>query len=133
MMKQIVEKAIYGGNGMLYVSSGDTTYNVASCIPRIELIHETERIERLGRGEIIRRKYAEIVLTFHAGKPEICVPLKSVDGFGVLMSIVRKDGKTEMMNFPRCRLVSALDLVDGGTCTFEIECSDETMAKLRRM
>ena len=118
---------------MLYVSCGDTTYNVASCIPRIELIDETERIERLGSGEIIRRKRAEVILTFHAGAPTIPIPLKRVDSFGVMMSIVRKDGKAEMVDFPRCRLVSTLDLVDGGASTFEIDGSDETMEKLRRM
>lgn len=132
-MEQIVTKTIYGGHGMLYVSCGDTTYNVASCIPRLELIDETERIERLGRGKIIRKKRADVILTFHAGAPTIPIPLKRVDSFGVMMSIVRKDGKTEMLDFPRCRLVSTLDLVDGGASTFKIECSDETMGKLRRM
>ena len=133
MTEQRVTKTIYGGHGMLYVSCGDTTYNVASCVPRIELIDETERIERLGSGEIIRRKRAEVILTFHAGAPTISIPLKRVDSFGVMMSIVRKDGKAEMVDFPRCRLVSTLDLVDGGASTFEIDGSDETMEKLRRI
>lgn len=132
-MKQKITKTLHGGGGMLYVSSGDATYCVASCIPKIELIEETEQIPRLGSGEIVQRKYAEMVLIFQEGKREIPIPLKRVDGFGVRMSAVRKDGKIEMMDFPRCRLVSTLDLIDGGTCTFEIDCSDETLAKLKRM
>ncbi len=132
-MKQIITKTIYGGRGMLYVSCGDTAYNMARCISKIECIEDIEQIDRLGSGEIVLRKHADAVLTFDAGAPENFVPLNKVDSFGVTMPITRKDGKIEMMDFPRCRLISTLDLIDGGVSTFEIECSDETLEKLRRM
>lgn len=132
-MEQRIVKTLYGKNGMLYVTCGDVAYNLASCIPKIELIEDVEQIKRLGRGEIVLWKHADVVLTFNAGVLENIVPLQKVDSFGVMMTIERKDGKTEMLNFPRCLLTSMLDLIDGGVSTFEIDGSDEMLEKLRRM
>ncbi len=133
MTRQTVAKTIRGQNGKLYITSGGNRYRIAECEARIEIIEERDTMTALGSADIIRRRYASILVTFDHRKANIPVSLDTVDSFGFQGEFLRKDGKYKIFDFPRCLLASDLDLTDGGACTFEIECSDETIAELYRM
>ena len=131
-MRQTVEKTIRGQNGKLYVLSGGDRYKIAECEAKIEITKERDRMVALG-GDIIRRRYASILITFDHRKVNMPIPWEAVDSIGLQGEFLRKDGKYEVFDFSHLLLSSDLDLTAGGECTFEIECSDETMEKLRRM
>ena len=132
MMTQIISKTIHGQNGKLYILSSGNRYKIAECDVRIEITEERERMTALG-GDIIRRRYASILITFDHRKVNISLPWEAVDGVGLQGEFLRKDGKYEIFDFSHLLLASDLDLTADSECEFEIQCSDEMMSKLRRM
>ena len=131
-MSQNVIKTIRGQNGKLYILSGGNRYKIAECDARIEITEERIRMTALG-GDIIRRRYASILITFDHRKVNMPHPWEAVDGVGLQGEFLRKDGKYEIFDFSHLLLASDLDLTADSECEFEIQCSDEMMAKLRRM
>ena len=131
-MSQNVVKTIRGQNGKLYILSDGNRYRIAECGVRIEITEERDRMAVLG-GDIIRRRYASILITFDHRKVNMPIPWEAVDRVGLQGEFLRKDGKYETFDFSHLLLASDLDLTADGECEFEIQCSDETMAKLHRM
>ena len=131
-MSQTVVKMIRGQNGKLYVLSGGNRYKIAECEARIEITEKRKQMIALG-GNVILKRYASILVTFDHRKVNMPLPWEAVDGVGLQGEFLRKDGKYEIFDFSHLLLASDLDLTADSECEFEIQCSDETMAKLRRM
>lgn len=130
VMERIIKSIT--GSGELYALCDGNRYKAAKCKASIEIREEAVEVPMLGRGRIIKRRYAVVLLTFdHA--PTIHVNLKSVSGFSFVGDFLRKDGVCAEMRFPRCLLLSDLDLTASGECTFEIPCSNELLKRLQRM
>ena len=131
-MSQNVIKTIRGQKGKLYILSSGNRYRIAECDVRIEITEERIQLTALG-GHIIQRRYASILVTFGHRKVNMPIPWEAVDGVGLQGEFLRKDGKYEIFDFSHLLLASDLDLTADSECEFEIQCSDEMMAKLRRM
>ena len=120
------------GNGTLYAVSDGSRYTAAKCEASIEIREDAAEVPILGRGRVIKRRYAVVLLTFdHA--PTIHRNLDSLSGFSFVGDFLRQDGIYTEMRFPQCFLLSDLDLTESGECTFEIPCSNELLQKLRKM
>ena len=131
-MSRDVIKTIRGQNGKFYILSGGNRYKIAECEARIEITEKRKQMIALG-GNVILKRYASILVTFDHRKVNMPLPWEAVDGVGLQGEFLRKDGKYEIFDFSHLLLASDLDLTADSECEFEIQCSDETMAKLRRM
>ena len=131
-MSQDVIKTIRGQNGKLYILSGGNRYKIAECEARIEITEKRKQMITLG-GNVILKRDAFILVTFDHRKVNMPIPWEAVDSVGLQGEFLRKDGKYEIFDFSHLLLASDLDLTADSECEFKIQCSDETMAKLRRM
>lgn len=126
---QKVVKTIDVTNGKLFGIVDTNRYKLADCEGKIEIIEHSENIPTLGTGNIITRRLASMLITFnHIWR---LVDIHSLVAIGFQGDILRSDGVYESVRFDRCLLVSDLDLTDEGQCTFEIQCSENMLRKLR--
>lgn len=130
-MKRIC-KTIRGRHGKLYIVVDGNRYQLARCRPEIELVEDVVEIPALGCGRFIKKRLVTMLLTFDH-RMESVLDIEEATGFDFQGDFLRKDGALECIQFSHCLLASDLDLTDGGTCTFEVECSPAMMKKLLEM
>lgn len=130
-MKRVI-KTIPVKQGKLYVSADGSRYLLADCTATIEIVEEVAELPVLGKGKVITRRAATILITFEHNPRFTADPL-TLNGFGFQGEMLRRDGIYEQIDFDHCLLVSDLDLTEAGECTFEIQCSQEQLRRLRAL
>ena len=125
-------KTIRGRCGKLYIVVDGNRYQLAQCRHEIELVEDVAEIQALGSGRLIKKRLATMLLTFDH-RLESTMDIETATGFDFQGDFLRKDGVLENIRFSHCLLASDLDMTEGGTCTFEVECSPEMMKKLLSM
>lgn len=123
-------KTLPCSHGVLYALSNGNRYALAECGAKIEIAEKIEHIPVLGKGRVVHGRYITLLLTIDH-KPNDALELCRIDSFGFKGEYLRSDGKSETVDFTRCLLISDLDLTAAGTCTFEVECSEELLGRLR--
>ena len=127
-MERII-KTVPCSHGVLYALTHTNRYLLAECDATIEITEEIEHIPVLGKGRVVRGRYITLLITAHH-KPNTAIDPCSIDSIGFKGEYLRSDGKTEIIEFSRCLLVSDLDLTAAGECRFEVQCSDALLDRL---
>ena len=125
-----VIKTIPCDAGTLYVSCDGRRVKLADCKAAVEVIETVNELPTLGKGRVIKKRYASLLLTFDH-EVSYSLDFQTVDSFLFQGDFLRKDGKLERLTFSRCCLLSDLDLTGSGQCEFEIECSNDMLHKLQ--
>jgi hypothetical protein len=130
-MKRII-KTVPCYEGILYAVLDSNRVKLTGCRADIEITEELADLPVLGKGHIIKRRYANLLLTFDH-KPTAGIADDTLSGFSFEGDFICKDGKLERLMFPDCRLNGDLDLTATGKCEFEIECSNRMLSRLKEM
>lgn len=130
-MKRVI-KSIPVENGKLYALADGSRYLLADCTARIEIVEDATELPVLGKGKVITKRAATILITFEHS-PRFTADPMALNGFGFQGEVLRQDGAYEQIGFDHCLLVSDLDLTEAGECTFEIQCSQEQLRRLRAL
>ena len=67
---------------------------------------------------------------------DICIDdemISRISGFSFCGDVIQQNGSYWQITFDRCLLEDDLDITDGGSCRFEVQCSQNLINELRRM
>jgi hypothetical protein len=89
----------------------------------------------LGRGNVIDKRYASLLVTFghkpeNAGVEDFADNISRIEFTG---DVINGSGVVERLTFDNCMLDGDLDLTQAGTCVFELRCTVDMLNKLRAM
>lgn len=128
-------KTIYFHNGQLFAELGSRRVKLYDCKASVEIQEHAVSIPVIGRGKVINRRNVVLLITFqHAAEVEPDENLLfKISGLSFQGDVLMENGSYKQVCFNRCLLEDDLDITEGGSCRFEVQCSQELLNELRRM
>lgn len=128
-MNRIV-KTIPVKNGKLFAVMDTRRALLYECKAEIEIVEHSEHIPVLGKGRLITKREAVLLVTFeHCPKFE--VDERTISGFSFCGDSLTANGSIIKLEFDNMQLLDNLDLTSNGSCNFELRCSMAMLDKLR--
>ena len=119
-------------NGKLFAIMSGNRILLYECEAEIEIVEHSAHIPALGKGRIITRRDAVLLITFEH-LPKFEVDERRLSGFDFEGDHMKPDGSLMNLKFDRIQLLGDLDLTASGSCTFDLRCSWEMLDRLKRM
>lgn len=130
-MNRII-KTIPVENGKLFAVMDSRRALLYECKAEIEIVEHSEHVPVLGKGSIITKREAVLLVTFEH-RPKFEVNERTISGFSFCGDFLTTDGSIIGLEFDNMQLIDNLDLTSSGRCNFELRCSMEMLDKLRKL
>ena len=130
-----ITKTIPLYNGKLFAEMDSRRIKLYDCMASVDIQEHSVSAPVLGKGKVIDKRNLVLLITFdHA--VDICIDgemISRISGFSFCGDVIQQNGSYWQITFDRCLLEDDLDITDGGSCRFEVQCSQNLINELRRM